>query len=115
MEILIISKTRKGKSACVGGIILETNESVRLLNPGNWDQYADTELNIGDIWDINFTKRPDVTQPHVEDIVISTKKIIKQIPSITDFISSKGIKVYKGSPTNIFDGKIKWSPNGSGY
>jgi hypothetical protein len=115
MEILIISKTRKGKSACVGGIIIESNESVRLLNTDNWDQYADTELNIGDIWSINFTKRQDILPPHVEDIIISTKKFIKSVPNITDFIRAKGLKIYKGSPMNIFDGKIKWSTNGSGY
>lgn len=115
MEILIISKTRKGKSACVGGIIMDTNASVRLLNPGNWDQYADTELKIGDIWDITFVKREDVLAPHIEDIIIFAKKFIKSIPNITDFIQAKGIKIYKGSPMNIFDGKIKWSLNGSGY
>jgi putative nucleic acid modification protein with dual OB domain len=115
VEILIISKTRKGKSACVGGIIIETNESVRLLNTGNWDQYADTELKIGDIWDIKFVKRQDILPPHIEDVIISDKKFIKSVDNITDFIQTKGITTYKGSPLSIFDGKIKWSLNGSGY
>lgn len=44
MDILITSKTHKGNAACVGGLILNTNRFVRLLNPGNWDQYADTNF-----------------------------------------------------------------------
>lgn len=46
MEILITSKTHKGNAACVGGLVLSNNRYVRLLNPGNWDQFVDTDLNI---------------------------------------------------------------------
>ena len=52
MEILITSKTHKGKAACVGGLIINNNRLVRLLNPGNWDQYADTPFAIGDVWEM---------------------------------------------------------------
>jgi hypothetical protein len=41
-----------------------------LLNEGNWDQFAENEFNIGDIWNIQFTNREDIEPPHVEDVVI---------------------------------------------
>ena len=115
MEILITSKTQKGKAACVGGLILETDRLVRLLNPGNWDQYADTDFQIGEVWDIEFVDRKDLEPPHIEDIIIQSKKLLRQIDNISDYIEDCGITIYKGSPEEIFDGKLSWTTNGSGY
>jgi hypothetical protein len=75
MEILITSKTHKGLAACVGGMIISNNRLVRILNPGNHDQIATTDFKIGDIWEIEFENRIDVILPHIEDIIISKKKV----------------------------------------
>lgn len=115
MEILITSKTHKGKAACVGGLIVSNNRFVRLLNPGNWDQYADTDFDIGDIWDINFTEREDVDPPHIEDVIISTKKFLRKVDNFTNFIENSGIQIFRGSPNNIFNGLLGWTGSGSGY
>lgn len=115
MEILITSKTHKGKAACVGGLILKDNRMVRLLNPGNWDQYGDTDLNVGDIWDIQFTDRKDVEPPHIEDIIIQDKKYLRNIGDISQHLLNCGVTIYSGSPTNIFNGRLGWTGSGSGY
>ena len=115
MEILITSKTHKGKTACVGGLVLSNNRLVRLLNPGNWDQYADTNLDIGDVWDIQFTDRQDIESPHIEDIIIQSKNYIRNIGDISYYIINCGITIYRGSPNNIFNGLLVWTGNGSGY
>jgi len=115
MEILITSKTHKGKAACVGGIIISNNRFVRLLNHGNWDQYADTDFDIGDIWEINFTNRQDIEPPHIEDIIISTKRFLRRVDNFTDFIINSGIQIFRGSPNNIFNGLLGWTGSGSGY
>ena len=115
MEILITSKTHKGKAACVGGLIINNNRLVRLLNPGNWDQYADTNFTIGDIWNINFIEREDVEPPHIEDIVIQSRAYIRRVENFTAFISNCGITIYRGSPNNIFHGLLGWTGSGSGY
>lgn len=115
MEILITSKTHKGKAACVGGMIISNNNFVRLLNPGNWDQYADTDFDIGDIWDIKFVKRKDVDPPHIEDIIIHSKNYLRKIENISDFISSSGVTIFRGSPNRIFNGLLGWTGSGGGY
>lgn len=115
MEILITSKTRKGKAACVGGLVISNNRFVRLLNPGNWDQYTDTDFDIGDIWDINFTEREDVEPPHIEDVIISTKKFLRKVDNFTNFIKNSGIQIFRGSPDTIFNGLLSWTGSGSGY
>ena len=115
MEILITSKTKKGKAACVGGLVISNNKFVRLLNPGNWDQYADTDFEISDIWDINYTERQDVVPPHIEDVIIQSKKFVRKIENITKFILEAGVTVYRGSPNEIFNGLLGWTHSGSGY
>ncbi|WP_397299293.1 dual OB domain-containing protein [Nonlabens ulvanivorans] len=115
MDILITSKTHKGNAACVGGLILNTNRFVRLLNPGNWDQYADTNLDIGDVWDIQFYDREEVEAPHIEDIIIQSKEYKKEISNLTNFIKTCGVTIYNGAPTQIFGGRLGWTRNGSGY
>lgn len=86
-----------------------------MLNPGNWDQYADTDFDIGDIWDINFTEREYVEPPHIEDIIISTKKFLHKVDDFTNFIENSGIQIFRGSPNNIFNGLLGWTGSGSGY
>ena len=115
MEILITSKTHKGNAACVGGLILDNNRLVRLLNPGNWDQYADTDLNIGDIWDIQFVDREDTEPPHIEDIIIQNRTFLRDIGGISNHLRNCGVDIYRGAPTQIFEGRLGWTGNGSGY
>jgi hypothetical protein len=115
MEILIVSKTHKGNAACVGGFVVHNNQFVRLLNPGNWGQYADTEFEIGDIWDIGFQNREDIDPPHVEDVIVKTKIFVKKIKSLSEFIKKSGIIIELGSPSKLFNGLLSWSVNGSGY
>ena len=115
MEILITSKTHKGNAACVGGLIIGDNRLVRLLNPGNWDQYADTDLDIGDVWDIQFHNRQDTEPPHNEDIIIQNRNYIKDIGNISTFLRNCGVTIFNGTPTQIFNGRLGWTNNGSGY
>lgn len=115
MKVLITSKTRKGNAACVGGLCVENRQFVRLLNPGNWDQYSDTRFDIGDIWDIDFTDRDDVTPPHIEDVIVLTSRYLYKVDDIRSFILNSGVTVWHGDIDEIFDGKIRWTNNGSGY
>lgn len=115
MEVLITSKTHKGKAACVGGLLINNNRLVRLLNPGNWDQFANTDFDIGDVWDITFQERDDVEPPHIEDIIILSKKYVSNIGDISQFLQKSGVTIYNGSPNQIFDGLLDWTGNGGGY
>ncbi len=115
MEILITSKTHKGNAACVGGLIINNNRFVRLLSPGAWDQYADTAFNVGDIWDISFTDVDELEPPHIEDIIIHTKRYIRRVENFTGFIKNSGVTIFHGSPNGIFNGLLGWTGSGSGY
>lgn len=115
MEILITSKTHKGKLACVGGIALNDNRFVRLLTIEGWDQYASTDLNIGDVWNIQYLNLHDLDPPHIEDIAICNRTYLRNIDDISSYIRNCGVTIYRGSPVEIFGGRLGWTGNGSGY
>lgn len=115
MEILITSKTHKGNAACVGGLVLNNNRLVRLLNSGNWNQFAETDLDIGDVWDIQFVNREDTEPPHIEDIIIQNRTYLRDIGDISNYLRNCGVIIFKGVPTQIFGGKLGWTRNGSGH
>jgi hypothetical protein len=115
MEILITSKTHKGNAACVGGLIISNNRLVRLLNLGNENIPLSTQFTIGDIWNINFDERPDTEPPHIEDIIITSQHFLRKIVNISKHIIDCGIEIYNGAPDLLYEGKLGWTYNGSGY
>lgn len=116
MEVLILSKTKYGNTqVCVGGICISNKQFIRLLNPGGYYQPADTQLNIGDIWDITFTVNSNRKEPHNEDVTIHTCKFIRKIYALETFIKNMGVPIWKNNISNIFEGKILWQRNGKGY
>lgn len=115
MEVLILSKTHFGNNVCVGGMVLNNNQYVRLLNPGGWYQFADTELDIGDIWNISFTPSNPLIEPHNEDVIINSKSYVRTIDNITNFIQGRGLLIWRGSINNIFEGTLRWASSGAGF
>lgn len=116
MEVLILSKTKYGNTqVCVGGMCVSNKEFIRLLNQGGYYQPADTQFNIGDIWDITFTVNPNRKEPHNEDVTIHTYKFLRKIYPLETYIKNMGVPIWRNNISNIFEGKILWQRNGKGY
>jgi len=117
MEVLIVAKTKMKKNrVCVGGIDIATNTLVRLLNPGGKSIPSSTNLNIGETWDIETTVREDITEPHIEDLIIGKKKLVTKAINISEYIDKNEIKVWIGGIKKLFDGKLGWTyTKGRGY
>jgi len=116
MEVLILSKTKYGSTqVCVGGICINNKQFIRLLNQGGYYQPADTQFNIGDIWDITFTVNPNRKEPHNEDVTIHTYKFVRKIYPLETYIKNMGVPIWRNNISNIFEGKILWQKNGKGY
>ncbi len=115
MEVLIVSKTHMSNAACVGGLVLENNRYVRLLNGENYNQPADTEFDVGDIWSINFVNKAHIYLPHIEDVVISNKSFIRRVDDMPTFIHSRNIIDWNGHIDNLFNGLLNWTNSGTGY
>jgi len=102
---------------CVGGLVIENNRYVRLLNPGNYNQPRDTNFSVGEIWNIDFEDRNNVIPPHIEDVIILNKKFFcnLDVDYVGDFLTRKNLIDWNGHIDNLFEGKIKWTNRGSGY
>ncbi len=115
MEVLIVSKTYMSNAACVGGLVLENNRYVRLLNRGNHNQPTDTDLSVGGIWEINFIDRNPTNPPHIEDVIILNKKFIRNIDGITALLTERNVIDWNGHINNLFDVSLNWTNSGTGY
>ena len=103
MEVLILSKTKYGSSqVCVGGISISNKQFIRLLNPGGYYQPADTQFNIGDIWDISFSVNLNRKEPHNEDVTIINCKFVRKIFLLETYLKNLGVLIWKNNISNIF-------------
>ena len=118
VTVLILSKTHMNNGqACVGGITLD-GRYVRLLDINGNNQPENTDFEPKQAWEIKFSERENNAPPHVEDIIVhsrETKGKLKDNITIKDFILKREIPIWQGSPDNLFDGLIKFTPSGSGY
>ena len=102
---------------CIGGIS-EKGEYVRLLTEGGENQQETTELLPCQVWDIDYVKREHIFPPHIEDVIVRAKTFkytLDDESKVIEIIKKLEAPVWAGSPNSLFDGKIKWTNNGSGY
>ncbi len=115
MEAVIISKTKMNKGCCVGAI-LSNGEGIRLLDSDGHNQPSNTSYQVGQIWDLTFTYRTEITEPHNEDVLVINSTFKGNVANLQDYLEKKlKVKIWKGTHNNLFDNKIRWTNNGSGY
>ena len=120
MDVIIVSKTHMSSSACVGGV-LANGRFVRLLDENEYNQSADTNLNVGDVYTIQFTERQNRRAPHIEDILVHNwtfKFRFNPISNMVTYLREKlnpTIPIWNGNSNIIFDSCIQWTGAGSGY
>lgn len=117
-QILIVSKTRMGKNgACIGGITIPDLRSVRLMNEDGSYHNADTKFEVGQLWDIDFINASKIIPPHIENVLMRSKKLISKNNDIKNLIDSRKLNsiVFKGSPSKLFNGLLRWTRNSHGF
>ena len=114
VQVLIVAKTEMGKGVCLGGLVLNTDQSVRLLpwDPSRFSHSMDTPFNLGDIWDLELEEVPNKNPPHTEDIRIKgfQERYIQTIPKseLKDFLL-KRVDAPFVHPSALFDGLIRFT------
>ena len=71
VRVLIVAKTRMSSGVCIGGLTRDESKNVRLIPSGRQNHPADTRCDVGQIWDLDFHVSPEVTPPHVEDVIVT--------------------------------------------
>jgi len=103
---------------CIGGIDLDKSISVRLLDRNGYHEpKEDCPYNLNEIWDVEYIHSPRHL-PHSEDVrVISRTRygVLKDELSILDILEKFNFKVYTGSITKTFEGRLKSTNSGTLY
>lgn len=107
--VLIVSKTQMSNGVCVGGIIEQTCELIRIHNERGGNLSDDAPYEIGDRWEMNvehaWNARP---QPHVEDKQVSPIQKLNNVGifGIIAFIKTHkfGAQLTKGRLEDTFEG-----------
>jgi len=111
-RVVIVSRTRLGNRLCIGGHdINQDMKSLRLLTRQEENQPADSPLEIGDIWDLEFQPRPTITPPHVEDVLVTAGKHVKRVEDIASYLIDR-VTIWSDGPEALWDGTLRATPNG---
>ncbi len=113
-RVVITSKTRMSQGYCVGGYDVSSNSYVRLLTKNGCNQGYDTQFEIGELWNLTYLPRQNVTPPHVEDVLVKKQIYIRDIPDLSDYIQ-KRVVPFKGSVTGLFNNKLGFTAKGGPY
>jgi len=116
MKVLIVSKTHMHHGqCCVGGLTFE-GENIRLVMEDGHYPPENTDLTPGLIYNIEFTAKQNTEPPHIEDVIVHSYKLSEALEEhMLDFVEELDVPIWRGGPEELFDGKLQWTDNGSGY
>ena len=112
-RVLVVAKTHMGNAACVGGLTRDTNKSIRLLRPDRSNQPINTPFDVGQVWELEFYQSPQVTPPHVEDVIVTSERYIGLQANLRTILMQR-VEPWQGGPKALFDGLLVFE-NMRGY
>lgn len=120
METLIVSKTRTNSGKCIGGILLENNRSVRLVRPDETYWPDNCGIEVGEVWDLNFHNRPNITAPFTEDVIVNSKQLLRRVDNVQQYLLTNQQNLrhifWSGDVNSLYEGRVQFqSSNNRAY
>jgi len=112
-RVLIVAKTHMKSGACLGGLTRAQNRGVRLLPPNRPHYPADTQFDVGQVWDLEFHNAAGVEPPHCEDVIVTGAQFVAQIAKTREILLER-IHPWQGGPEQLYDGLLRVA-SGKGY
>ncbi len=116
MRVLVVARTRMATDrVCVGGIELDTGQSLRLLGSDGRNLSEEHQIRPGAVWDLTYANPPyGLEPPHVEDVIVSRGHKEQDVPDM------KGAILQVWTPwecelDQIFDGHLDVTENGTAF
>lgn len=113
-RVLIVARTRMRSGLCIGGMVDQKGEPVRLIPIGRSSHLANSPFLVGEIWEMNLRARPRVEPPHVEDCEEWNARRVGRVTDLATYIRNR-IEPVRGAPDALFDGVIRFRIGGTGY
>ncbi len=117
MDVIIVSKTRMLNACCVGALSI-SGRSLRLLDETGQNQPLNTNIEVRQVWEINFKEKPNLTPPHIEDVLVTYQRLkdpLKSDLTMFQMVERYNAPIWRGNPDVLFDELLQWTDNGSGY
>lgn len=112
MKVLIVAKTRQGSGACIGGITFE-GRSVRLIAAdAAFNEHVGLEYTVGEVWEVEGTAPHEIIPPHVENIVVQSKRRLGPMSNPERFIE-RHMRPRVGGPEVLYEGLAQAAPGGA--
>lgn len=113
MNALIVSRTKMGSRRCIGAL-LGNGTSLRLLNGNGANHPVNSPLEIGDIWNIEYTPAKKLVPPHVEDVLVSSQEFVETVDDMRSQILDR-IDPWEGDIEELFGGSVQYTGSNNGY
>ncbi len=114
MKVLIVAKTRQGGGACIGGITFE-GRSVRLIAAdAAFNEHVGLEYTVGEVWEVEGTAPQEIIPPHVENIVVQSKRRLGPMSNPERFIE-RHMPPRSGGPEQLYEGLAQAGAGGALY
>jgi hypothetical protein len=115
MRVVIVGKTRMKGGVCVGGLIEETGEAIRLIPKGASCNPTDTHFDVGEVWELDIEPRVQTTPPHAEDHdILRPGTLVDEIEDLGRWLRDNA-EPWQGDRSAPFDGTLEFRENGKAY
>jgi hypothetical protein len=117
-RVLVVARTRMNRGrVCVGGHDLDHSfRSLRLLTKGGMNLEEDDQIDVGEVWDLEYNNHSDPDPPHVEDVLVQKAKRVECLsPDKVRELILEHESPWRGSPSEIFDGTVAGTHTGRVY
>jgi hypothetical protein len=105
---------REGR-ICVGAHNLDDFRSLRLFRHDGSYLDEGANLEVGDVWELNYVERPDAVAPHLEDVFVQSSgaRRVGREEDLAAVVVERDV-VWQ-SVDELFDGRLNFTTAGSAY
>lgn len=116
LRVVIASKTRMREGRiCVGAHNLDDFRSLRLFRHDGSYLDENANLEVGDVWELEYVPRPGAVAPHLEDVLVQSAgaRRIGREEDLADLVAARDV-VWQ-SVDEVFEGLLDFTGAGSAY
>jgi hypothetical protein len=113
---VIAAKTRMREGRiCVGAHNLDDFRSLRLFRHDGSYLDEGANLEVGDVWELNYVERPHAVAPHLEDVLVQSSgaQRVGREQDLAALVVERDV-VWQ-SVDELFDGRLSFTAAGSAY
>ncbi len=116
MRVVIAAKTRMREGRmCVGAHNVDDFRSLRLFRHDGSYLDEEADLNVGDVWELDYVERPGAVAPHLEDVLVQRggARRVGREEDLAALVRDRDV-VWR-SVEELFEGRLHFTAGGSAY